>query len=362
MAKVKGLYKRGRVWWIRYAGPDGKIRFESSRSSSFKGAQALLIERKKAVMEGSDSISVKQVANYSFQELAGHYLTWAERQRSFHTSKKFVIPQLHDFFAQTPLKGFTTRMVEAYQTKLLAEKKSAATANRHLATLKHMFTKAVEWDMVDEETAKRVRRVQLLPEHNQRLRYLSGEECQALINACSAHLKPIIITALHTGMRKEEILSLEWERHVDLMHGFLLLDVTKNGERREIPINQTLRKTLQALTRRVDSPHVFADGKGKRFQDVKKAFHSACRRAGIHDFRFHDLRHTFASHLVMAGVDLPTLKELLGHKNLTMTLRYAHLAPSHKVNALSRLELGMGKTSTVQKLYTPMKKGLTQLS
>ena len=99
MAKVKGLYKRGRVWWIRYAGPDGKIRFESSRSSSFKGEQALLIERKKAVMEGSDSVSVKQVANYSFQELAGHYLTWAERQRSFPTSKKFMIPQLHDFFA-----------------------------------------------------------------------------------------------------------------------------------------------------------------------------------------------------------------------------------------------------------------------
>ena len=86
--------------------------------------------------------------SYSFQELTGHYLPCAERQRSFHTSKKFVIPQLRKFFAQTPLKSFITMVVDAYQSKLLAERKSAPTANRHLASLKHMFTKAVEWEMV----------------------------------------------------------------------------------------------------------------------------------------------------------------------------------------------------------------------
>src|SRR5688572_26676242 len=158
--------------------------------------------------------------------------------------------------------------------------------------------------MVEEEALKRVRRVKLLPENNRRLRYLSKEECQALIDACHPHLKPIVITALNAGMRKREVLSLEWGRHVDLKHGFVLLDVTKNGERREIPINQTLRETFQGLIRRVDSPYVFTNAGGKKFHDVKKAFQSACRRAGIKDFRFHDLRHTFASHLVMAGVDI----------------------------------------------------------
>ncbi|HEX9429873.1 MAG TPA: site-specific integrase, partial [Candidatus Bathyarchaeia archaeon] len=212
-------------------------------------------------------------------------------------------------------------MVEAYQTKLLAEGKAPATINRHLATLKHMFTKAAEWEIVGEEALKRIRKVKLLPENNRRLRYLSTEECQSLINACSPHLKPIVITALNSGMRKQEVLSLEWERHIDLKHGFILLDVTKNGERREIPINQTLRETLEELVRRVDSPYVFTDGDGRRFQDVKKAFHSACRRARIKDLRFHDLRHTFASHLVMKRADLTSVKELLGHKTLTMTLR-----------------------------------------
>src|SRR5579871_6903405 len=113
-----------------------------------------------------------------------------------------------------------------------------------------MFTKAVEWDMVGEDTLRKVRKVKRLPENNRRLRYLSKEECQALINGCSAHLKPIVITALNTGMRKEEILSLEWNKHIYVKHGFILLDKTKNGERREIPINQTVRSTLQEMIRR----------------------------------------------------------------------------------------------------------------
>ncbi|HXW68163.1 MAG TPA: site-specific integrase, partial [Dissulfurispiraceae bacterium] len=168
------------------------------------------------------------------------------------------------------------------------------------------------------------------------LRYLSLEESRALVEACDPHLKPIVVTALNTGMRRGEIFRLKWEQ-VDLKHGFILLksDETKNGERREIPINATLRTTLQGLTRRLDVPYVFFDpATGKPYGEVKRSFKSALRRAKIQDFHFHDLRHTFASHLVMAGVDLTTVKELLGHKNITTTLRYAHLAPEHKVKAM----------------------------
>lgn len=131
-----------------------------------------------------------------------------------------------------------------------------------------MFTKAVEWEMVEEETLKRVRKVKLLPENNRRLRYLSKEECQKLIDACDPHLRPIVITALNTGMRKAEILNLRWDQ-VDLKHGFILLEITKNGERREIPINHTLRKTLMALPRCLDTPYVFFDLRtGKPYQAI----------------------------------------------------------------------------------------------
>lgn len=354
---MRGIYKRGNnIYWISYAGLDGKVIRESSKSSKYRDAEALLIKRKQTIKEGKQP-DIKRIANHTFRELASDYLKWAERQRGF-TEKKSYVKGLVASFGQYPLRRFDTRMLEQDQTEMIQNGKKPATVNRRLATIKHMFTKAVEWDMVEDEALKRVRRVKLLEENNRRLRFLSREECSALIAECDSHLKPIVITAVNTGMRKSEILKLKWE-NVDLQHGFILLDRTKNGERREIPINDTLKDILTALyqgtkehPRRIDVPYVFYDPKtGKAYQDLKKSFQAACRRAGIKDFRFHDLRHTFASHLVMAGVDITTVKELLGHKTLTMTLRYSHLAPSHKVKAVGLLNETLQGTPSAQKVH-----------
>lgn len=252
-------------------------------------------------------------------------------------SKRGFVKALEDRFGNLPLKHFSTRLVEEYQTARLSAGNKPATVNRHLATLKHMIRKAVDWEMVDEGSLKRVLKAKQLPENNRRLRFLSGEEARVLVASCASHLRPIVITALNTGMRKEEILSLEWDRHVDLRHGFILLDQTKNGERRQIPISPMLREALSGIVRRIDVPYVFHDREGKRYKDIKTGFHAALRRSRIEDFRFHDLRHTFASLLVMGGVDLATVKELLGH-DFKMTLRYAHLAPAHKRAALGILD------------------------
>ena len=346
---AKGIYKRGNIYWIRYAGLDGRVVFESSGSDKFKDAEALLIQRKNSIKEGKQP-EIKKIANHTFNELVAEYTKWAERQRSFR-SKQGFIKQLSEAFGNVPLRRFNPMLIEQFQTERIQKGNKPATVNRLIATLKHMFTKAVQWDMVEESVLKRIRQVKLLEENNRRLRYLSKEECQALISNCTGSIRAIVITALNTGMRKGEILNLKWD-NVDLRHGFILLDVTKNGERREIPINETLRGILQGLTRRLDIPYVFYDNAtGKSYQDVKRSFNTALRRAGIKDFKFHDLRHTFASHLVMAGVDITTVKELLGHKTLTMTLRYAHLAPSHKVKAVDILDSTINGKPTIQKLY-----------
>ena len=367
MARAKGIYKRGNVYWIAYAGLDGKVIRESSKSDKFRDAATLLVKRRQCIHE-EKMPEIKRIGNHTFNDLVKDYLKWAERQRAFG-QKELVVNQLKERFGPMSLRRFDTRLIETYQSERLQGGKKKlktdeivankpATINRHLATLKHMFTKAVEWDMVEEETLKRVRRVKMLEENNRRLRYLSNEECKALVDACCDHLKPIVITALNTGMRKGEILSLKWD-NVDLHHGFILLDYTKNGERREIPINATLKATLEDLykgsekrPRRIDIPFVFYDDKTKtRFVRIQRAFTGACRRAKIKDFRFHDLRHTFASQLIMAGIDITTVKELLGHKTLTMTLRYAHLAPAHKVKAVNVLDQTLTALSTSQLLH-----------
>lgn len=333
---ARGVYKRGNIYWIRYAGPDGKMVFESSRSSNEKEAEALLHIRKAEVLKGTHSKS-KASIKLTFNDLARDYLKWIERQRSLK-SKRCMVKQLIAAFGDVALEDFNIKMIEQYQTERLNKGNKPATVNRFLSTISGMFAKAVDWEMVNEAVLKAIRKVKPLPENNKRLRYLSKVESKRLIECCKPELKPIVITALNTGMRRGEMLSLTWDK-VDLTHGFILLDRTKNDDRREIPINQSLAAALNELTRRVDVPYVFYNpNTGDRYHDIKKGFKTACKKAEIKDFRFHDLRHTFASHLVMSGVDLATVKDLLGHKNINMTLRYAHLAPGHKAKAVKVLE------------------------
>ncbi|MGO9612819.1 MAG: tyrosine-type recombinase/integrase [Dissulfurispiraceae bacterium] len=296
--------------------------------------------------------TVKKTGHHTFNGLVLEYTKWAERQKSFNSKISFI-RELSGLFGNFPLRRFNTMLIEQYQSEKIQKGYKPATINRLIATLSHMFTKAIEWDMVEEETLKRIRIVKLLPENNKRLCYLSKEECQTLLYNCDAHVKPIVITAMNTGMRQGKILNLKWD-NVDLRHGFISLnqEQTKNAERKEIPINHTLRAALQGVTRRVDIAYVFYDNaSGKPCRDAKRSFKAALKRSGITDFKFHDLRHTFASHLVMAGVDLTAVKELLGHKDIKMTLRYAHLAPSRKLKAVDMLDETLTGIPTAQKVH-----------
>ena len=165
---------------------------------------------------------------------------------------------------------------------------------------------------------------------------------------CQDHLKGIVIVALNTGMRKAEILGLKW-RDVDIKRNILYLRETKNGEKREVPINEQVKTVLINTLRNSKSEYVF-NYNGKRIIDIKRSYSTAVKNSGIKDFTFHDLRHTFASHLVMNGVDLNTVRELLGHKTLQMTLRYSHLSASHKHKAVE------GLSKRMDTIWTPSSK------
>ncbi len=198
--------------------------------------------------------------------------------------------------------------------------------------------KAVAWKMVQKHIREDLKAVQKDKEPPGRLRYLADhQEADELIQTCRGSFRSLVITALHTGMRRGEILGLTWDQ-VNMAQGMIRLTHTKNGESREIPINDTVRSVLAGLRTRIDVPWVFHDEEGYKFKNTRKRFEAACKRVELTNFHFHDLRHTFASWLVMAGVPLITVSELMGHKSITMTMRYAHLSPQHKAHAVCSLD------------------------
>ena len=147
--------------------------------------------------------------------------------------------------------------------------------------------------------------------------------------------------AINTGLRKGEMQNLKWH-DVDYRQRLIGVHDTKNGESRYIPINQVAKNILLSTPKHPESPYVFCKRTNGKTYNFRKGFETALKKADIKNFRWHDLRHTFASHLIMAGVDLNTVRELLGHKSLDMTLRYAHLSQDHKNRAVQALEAKLG--------------------
>jgi len=192
-----------------------------------------------------------------------------------------------------------------------------------------MLNKAVEWGYLRQSPFKGVK---LFKEPPGRTRFLESAGIDALLRECSEHLRPIVVMAINTGMRLSEILNLQWS-DVNLGTRIIKVGQSKNNEPRFIPINQMLLEELSGLRRRKRSNFVFTNGEGKPFVNIRRGFQAACDRAGLSNFRFHDLRHTFASHLVMSGVNLRAVQELMGHKTIKMTMpiRTCHASTFRKL-------------------------------
>ena len=215
------------------------------------------------------------------------------------------------------------------------------TINRELTCLKRMFSLAIKWG---EANINPVKEVDFLEEPPGRTRFLSEDEARQLINCASEHIQPIIITALNTGMRLGEILSLKWNQvHLEsVVNPNLELQVTKNYKKRHVPLNEDMVRLLKDLRNKNErssnpSEYVFLGKYGKPLLSVKRPFKDALKKSEINDFRFHDLRHTFASHYVMNGGDLMSLKEIGGWNSMKMVERYAHLASDYKGKMVNKL-------------------------
>jgi integrase len=329
------VYKKGRHWYIDYYVKG--VRKRKKIGPSKQVAELALKDVELKIARG-EYLGIYEDKKITLGQFAEDYLAYAQANKAPMSVRRDLI-SLVPLTTAFPdyLSAITTKAIEDYKARRLATVKPA-TVNKELALLKHMFTKGIEWGYVKQNPVKPVK---LLKEPPGRLRYLSPEELTDLLDACASHLKPIVLIAVHTGMRRREILSLRWT-DIDLRKRTITLTKTKNNERRMIPINDQVAGVLRALPRHLESPFVFCDREGRPYDRVDNGFRRACTRAGIRDIRFHDLRHTFASHLIMRGANLRSVQELLGHKTGKMTVRYTHLSTPHLQETVSLLDTLFG--------------------
>ena len=219
-------------------------------------------------------------------------------------------------------------MVEAFQSKMLSSTSrrgcpyKPATVNRVVALMKNIFNLAIREDMVEKNPCWKVT---MLPEHNKRNRIVSLKELDQLVAELRKHVARVIVFGFHTGMRLGEILGLTWDQ-VNLQDGYIELSSrdTKTGEPRKIYFPNEVRKVLweASKVRSIQHNFVFTHPNGRPMKSIKGSFINACKRAGMQDVRFHDLRHTFNTNLRKAGADRSVIMKMTGHKTESMFHRY----------------------------------------
>lgn len=171
---------------------------------------------------------------------------------------------------------------------------------------------------------------------------LAGDEAKRLIDTANPQIKPILIVALNTGMRRNEILSLKW-KNVNFAKGFIFIENSKSGRSRDVPMNLLVCETLKDI--KPVSEFVFFNPQTKSYiKDIKRSFKTACRKVDIKDLRFHDLRHTAASKMIETGTDIVTCSKILGHSDIKMTMRYCHPTFENMQKAVDMLGYMFKKT------------------
>ncbi|MGA2363000.1 MAG: tyrosine-type recombinase/integrase [Candidatus Aminicenantales bacterium] len=320
---------------------DGKwnldFTFRGKRVRQFGGytkdqARNTLVKIKAELLDVARGFKKPDVQDVSFEKFADDFLElYSKPNKRSWTRDEFSLNNLKAFFKGDMLRAIGAEKIERYKANRKAEV-SPASCNRELACLKTLFNKAVDWGRLGINPAAKVKK---LKENNTRERILNPAEASRLIECAGPELRPILIIALNTGMRKSEILSLRWQ-DVDFVRGFILIGDSKSGKSRKLPMNTAVFEALKGLQRRSD--YVFFNPKTEtHIKGVTRLFAAALKAAEISGVRLHDLRHTAATKMVEAGVDLVTVSKILGHSSIQMTMRYAHPTPENMRLAVNRL-------------------------
>lgn len=330
-----GIYLRGNTWWVdfRHQGTRHVARLGKGISRSV--ARELAQVKRGAILLGEAGIGRKR-KDVLFEKAAEAFKAWAKTNTRLKTVRLYTecLKQLGESFNGQRLGEISPLAIEKHKE---GRQEVTVMANRELACLKNLFNRAREWGLYEGENP--VRSVKPFRESRGKLRFLEPEEEAALLAQARKPLRTICLVGLYAGLRVEsEALTLR-KADIDLQRGLLTVRVEheKVPRGRVVPLNRVLREALAEAMAASPGEYLFAKPDGTPYRSIRRPFKTACRRAGLKDVTPHTLRHTFASRLVMAGVDLRTVQELGGWSGLDMVQRYAHLSPGHKQQAVERI-------------------------
>jgi len=320
-------YKRGNNWVIDYCFK-GK-RYRKKIGSSKKIADLTLKDIEVKIAK-DEHLGIHETLKILFENFGPKYLEYSKTNKSANTYRLNItnFRALTPFFQGKYLTDITPQDIERYKAQRITQV-SPASVNRDLSCLRHALRKSCEWGYLISSPMKGIG---FFKEPPGRLRFLSAEEINRLLVELPEGTKKFVLCALLTGLRRGELLGLRWS-DIDLKNRMIRVEKTKTNERRIIPISEALFKHFLEMSHKNKNGFIFSTYK----KNLRRNFEAGLKRAGIEDFRFHDLRHTFASHLVMSGAGLKVVQDLLGHKTMAMTMRYSHLSQSHLKDAINRL-------------------------
>lgn len=335
--------KDGR-WQIDVVIWKGGERVRVRKSAHAKNrSEALECERQEraALESGAQAVGKAPV----FKDFVGEFMKTyvATNNKPSEAASKRTIFDVHliPFFGSMPLDEIGLRDIERYKAKKI-EKLALKTVNNHLTVLRKCLSVANEWGQL-----RSVPRVKWLRVPPSSFAFFGFEEATRLVSH-AGDWRPMILLGLRTGLRQGELLALRWE-DIDLTAGRLtvrhavsrgVIGTPKNGRTREVPLSDEALAVLRGLSSRFRGDFVFCTPEGRMLTkgECKWPLWSACKRAGVQRAGWHVLRHSFASHLVMRGVPIKAAQELLGHADIGMTMRYAHLSPDVRRDAVQLLD------------------------
>lgn len=339
-------FRRGKKWGISYYDPNGR-QVRKVVSGYKETALKILAKIEVEIAEGK-YLDKKEQKKVLFEDFAEQYFnSYVKMQnKNAGNQKKFIDALIHEFKGMY-LHQIDTLAIRNYLSKR-AQTLRPSSVNKYLTMVKSMYNRGIEWGVWLR--ANPAAGIKKMPENNERYRWLTEEEQGRLLSYCSGMTKIIVIIALKTGMRFGEIINLKWQQapnsnYIDFGNNTIVIhqSLSKTQKSRFIPLSETLRTLLQQIPRFTESEFIFWNPEKKRpIRSIRNSFENALTKAEISDFKFHDLRHTFASQLVRSGVDLYVVQKLLGHSNPKMTQRYAHLQPAQLQIAIEMIDGKVG--------------------